>query len=169
VTRTRRSRVSEVVESKQERASSGGSTGLAKSGSSESSPLESDGGKTAIADSVVSKIAGIATREVSGVHQMGAGAARALGAVRDKLPGVGGANAGVTQGVSVEVGERQAAIDLDIVTEYGVSIPDVADAVRHNVTERVTRMTGLEVTEINISVDDIYLGDEGSDEEPRVQ
>jgi uncharacterized alkaline shock family protein YloU len=160
--------MADTVEARSEgRESTGASSkALERSGGS---ALESDGGKTAIADSVVSKIAGIATREVAGVHQMGAGAARAFGAVRDKLPGVGGASAGITQGVSVEVGERQAAIDLDIVTEYGASIPDVAEAVRQNVSQRVTRMTGLEVTEINISVDDIYLGDEESDGEPRVQ
>ena len=118
---------------------------------------------------MVSKIAGIATREISGVHDMGAGTARALGAVRDKLPGMGGPGSTATQGVSVEVGELQAAIDLDIVAEYGVSIPDVANSVRRNVIQRVQTMTGLEVTEVNVSVDDIFLGDEESDGEPRVQ
>lgn len=140
---------------------------LAKSGGS---VLTTNEGKTTIADGVVSKIAGLAARDVSGVHQMGAGTARALGAVRDRIPGVGGgASAGATQGVSVEVGERQAAIDLDIVAEYGVSIPDVANAVRRNVMQAVQKMTGLEVTEVNVSVDDIYLGEEESNEEPRVQ
>jgi uncharacterized alkaline shock family protein YloU len=127
------------------------------------SPLLSERGKTSIADSVVSKIAGIATREIAGVHSMGSGAARALGAIRDKLPGSGPAR-GITQGVSVEVGERQAAIDLDIVVEYGVPIVDVANAVRDNVSSRVERMTGLEVTEVNVTVDDIYL--ESDEEEP---
>ena len=128
-----------------------------------SSPLLSERGKTSIADSVVSKIAGIATREISGIHAMGSGAARALGSIRDKLPG-GGPARGVTQGVSVEVGERQAAIDLDVVVEYGVPIVDVANAVRDNVSSRVERMTGLEVTEVNVTVDDIFLEDE--EEEP---
>jgi uncharacterized alkaline shock family protein YloU len=134
-----------------------------------SSALVSSGGKTAIADSVVSKIAGIATREISGVHDMGAGTARALGAVRDKVPGMGGPGSTATQGVRVEVGELQAAIDLDIVAEYGVSIPDVASSVRRNVIQRVQSMTGLEVTEVNVSVDDIFLGDEESNGDPRVQ
>ena len=67
-------------------------------------------GKTSIADSVVSKIAGVAAREVSGVHEMGRGAARAFGTIKEKLPGTSGPS--VTQGVSVEVGERQAAVDL---------------------------------------------------------
>ena len=120
-------------------------------------------GKTSIADSVVEKIAGVAAREVSGVHEMGRGAARAFGTIKEKLP-VGGSGPNVTQGVSVEVGERQAAIDLDVVVEYGVPIVDVANAVRDNVSSRVERITGLEVTEVNVAVDDIYL--ESEEEEP---
>lgn len=127
------------------------------------SPLHSERGKTSIADSVVSKIAGLATREITGIHAMGTGTARAMGAIRDKLPG-SGTTRGVSQGVSVEVGERQAAIDLDVVVEYGVPIVDVANAVRDNVSSRVERMTGLEVTEVNVTVDDIYV--EGEEEEP---
>ncbi len=123
-------------------------------------------GKTSIADSVVSKIAGVAAREVSGVHEMGRGAARAFGTIKEKLPGT---STNVTQGVSVEVGERQAAIDIDLVVEYGVSIPDVSQAVRDNVIQRVERMTGLQVTEVNVSVDDVYLGDDSEPEPPRVQ
>jgi len=125
-------------------------------------------GKTSIADSVVEKIAGVAAREVSGVHEMGRGAARAFGSIKEKLP-VGGAGPNVTQGVKVEVGERQAAIDIDLVVDYGVSIPDVAQAVRDNVIQRIERMTGLQVTEVNISVDDVFLGDDTSPEPPRVQ
>jgi uncharacterized alkaline shock family protein YloU len=124
-------------------------------------------GKTSIADSVVSKIAGVAAREVSGVHEMGRGAARAFGTIKEKLPGTSGPS--VTQGVTVEVGERQAAIDIDLVVEYGVSIPDVSQSVRDNVIQRVERMTGLQVTEVNISVDDVYLGDDSEPEPPRVQ
>ena len=125
-------------------------------------------GKTSIADSVVEKIAGVAAREVSGVHEMGRGAARAFGTIKERLP-VGGSGPNMTQGVSVEVGERQAAIDIDLVVEYGVSIPDVSQAVRDNVIQRIERMTGLEVTEVNISVDDVYLGDDSEPEPPRVQ
>jgi uncharacterized alkaline shock family protein YloU len=131
--------------------------------------LVTDHGRTSIADSVVAKIAGIAAREMHGVHEMGSGAARAVGAIREKISSSG--RSGVTQGVSVEVGERQAAIDLDLVVEYGVSILDLSDGVRRNVISRVESMTGLEVTEVNITVDDIYLGDDepSSDEEPRVR
>jgi uncharacterized alkaline shock family protein YloU len=125
-------------------------------------------GRTSIADSVVEKIAGVAAREVSGVHEMGRGAARAFGTIKEKLP-VGGAGPNVTQGVKVEVGERQAAIDIDLVVDYGVSIPDVSQSVRDNVIQRVERMTGLQVTEVNISVDDVFLGDDSPPEPPRVQ
>ncbi|HVL06494.1 MAG TPA: Asp23/Gls24 family envelope stress response protein [Acidimicrobiales bacterium] len=126
-------------------------------------------GRTSIADSVVEKIAGVAAREVSGVHEMGRGAARAFGTIKEKIP-VGASGPNMTQGVKVEVGERQAAIDIDLVVEYGVSIPDVAQAVRDNVIQRIERMTGLEVTEVNVSVDDVYLGgDDSPPEPPRVQ
>jgi uncharacterized alkaline shock family protein YloU len=133
-----------------------------------SNALKTDQGTTTVADSVVAKIAGIAAREVSGVHQMGAGAARAFGALKEKLP-VGGSEPAPAQGVSVEVGEKEAAIDLDLVVEYGVSIPELSRAVRHNVIQRVERMTGLSVTEVNISIDDIYLGEDKDEANQRVQ
>ncbi|MFP8887190.1 MULTISPECIES: Asp23/Gls24 family envelope stress response protein [Streptomyces] len=130
-------------------------------------------GKTTIADGVVEKIAGMAAREVDGVHAMGAGASRAFGAMRDRVPGGGGGQS-VTRGVKVEVGETQAAIDLDIVVEYGVSITDVANDVRENVIGSLERMTGLEVVEVNVTVDDVKLPDDKDEEEqpeqrPRLQ
>ena len=131
--------------------------------------LESSEGKTSIADGVVSKIAGIAAREVSGVYRLGGGTARAFGAIRERIPGSSGPN--VAQGVSVEVGEKQTAVDLDVVVEYGVSIPDLAAAIRRNVISSLERMTGLEVTEVNVSVDDIHLpeDDETEQQPARVQ
>ncbi|MFE6509192.1 Asp23/Gls24 family envelope stress response protein [Nocardioides sp. NPDC057767] len=122
--------------------------------------LASEYGRTSISDTVVSKIAGIAAREISGVHDLGGGAARAAGAIRERIPG---SRTNLGQGVAVEVGERQAAADLDIVAEYGTSIPDLASAIRRNVKASVERMTGLEVTEVNITVHDVYLEDETSD------
>ncbi len=142
-------------------AGTGASSAMTPAGSG--SPLLTEQGRTTIADSVVAKVAGTATREIPGVHAMGAGRARALAGLKEKLPGTS-STPSVTQGVSVEVGERQAAVDLDVVVEYGVPIVDVANAVRDNVSSRVERMTGLEVTEVNVTVDDIYLESEG--EEP---
>ncbi|GAA3763546.1 Asp23/Gls24 family envelope stress response protein [Salinactinospora qingdaonensis] len=122
------------------------------------------GGHTSVADQVVAKIAGMAAREVGGVYRMGSGAARAFGAVRDRIPGAG-TTSNAARGVAVEVGESQTAIDIDLVVDYGAAIPDLAGAVRRNVITGVERMTGLEVTEVNIAVDDIHLPDEGEDSE----
>ncbi len=121
------------------------------------SALVTQYGRTTIADSVVAKIAGIATRDVSGVFAVGGGAARAVGAIRGRIPG---ARINHTQGVSVEVGERQAAVDLQIVAEYGVPIAELAEAIRGNVIASIERMTGLEVKEVNIDVQDVHLPQE---------
>ena len=138
------------------------------------SVLVTEQGKTTIADAVVAKIAGIATREVSGVHTLGGGTARAVGALRERIPG---GRTNHSQGVAVEVGERQAAVDIQLVAEYGVSIADLSAGIRRNVISAVERMTALEVTEVNIEVQDVYLPsddeqDESADDQrdsPRVQ
>ncbi|KUJ40819.1 Asp23/Gls24 family envelope stress response protein [Streptomyces sp. NPDC093228] len=117
-------------------------------------------GRTTIADGVVEKIAALAARDMPGVHDLGGGLSRTFGAVRDRVPG--GSKA--TRGVKAEVGEVQTALDLEIVVEYGVSIADVARAVRENVIVAVERMTGLEVVEVNIAVGDVKLPDERDDE-----
>ncbi|MCO5995448.1 Asp23/Gls24 family envelope stress response protein [Actinoallomurus rhizosphaericola] len=130
--------------------------------------LVGEHGKTSIADAVVAKVAGMATREVPGVYAMGSGLSRAVGAVRERLPRAGGPS--ITRGVMVEVGERQTAIDLDMIVEYGVSIPDLANGVRRNVISAVEKICGLEVTEVNITVGDVHLPDEEAEPaEPRVQ
>src|SRR6476659_8502569 len=126
-------------------------------------PLATDDGKISVSQSVVQKIAGRACREVAGVHAMGTGATRAFGAIRERIPGSSGPN--VAQGVGVEVGESQAAIDLDIVIEYGVSIAELGRSIQRNVKQSVERMTGLEVVEVNVAVDDVHI--EGDDEQDR--
>ncbi len=127
------------------------------------SVLQSPQGNTTIADEVVSKIAGLAAREVSGVHALGGGAARAFGSLRDRIPG---ASTSTGRGVNVEVGETQAAVDLDVVAEYGVSIADLARSIRKNVISSVESMTGLEVVEVNVSVNDIHLPSDDVDDQP---
>lgn len=122
-------------------------------------------GRTTIADGVVEKIAGLAARDVVGVHAMGSGLARTFGAVRDRVPG---GSKSVARGVKAEVGEVQTALDLEIVVDYGVAIADVARAVRENVIAAVERMTGLEVVEVNIAVSDVKLPQE-EDEEPELR
>ena len=93
---------------------------------------------------------------------MGGGVSRAYGAIRERIPG-GGTGASNIAGVQVEVGEKQAAVDLDLVVEYGASIVELARAVRRNVITAVERMTGLEVIEVNIAVNDIHLPEEDDD------
>ncbi|TWS20821.1 Asp23/Gls24 family envelope stress response protein [Tsukamurella asaccharolytica] len=113
-------------------------------------------GSTRIADVVVAKIAGIAAREVDGVHDLGGGAARVVGRIRETLPGA----ADLTQGVTVEVSEKQATIDVAIVAEYGVAIHDLASGIRSNVIDAVESTTGLSVTEVNVTVHDVHVADE---------
>jgi uncharacterized alkaline shock family protein YloU len=134
-----------------------------REGGERASALASEHGSTTIADQVVAKIAGIATRNVQGVYAVGGGAARAFGAIREYIPGSG---SDTTSGVHVEVGERQAAVDLDLVADYGVSIADLAQAVRRSVITSIERMTGLEVTEVNIDVNDVHLPDDDPDPGP---
>ena len=87
--------------------------------------LTGPSGTTVIVDPVVAKIAGIAAREVPGVHALGGGAARVVGMVREAI-----GTADLTQGVKVEVGETQVAADVTIVVEYPLPLQQVANAVR---------------------------------------
>jgi len=130
--------------------------------------LVTDAGTTRIADAVVAKIAGLAARDIPGVFSMGTGMARRMGQLKSIIPG-GGESTSASQGVSVQVGEKEAAIDLDIVTWYGQSIVDISDAVRRNVVGQVEGMTGLKVVEVNIQVDDIQVESEQPAAPPRVQ
>ncbi|MGC4933015.1 Asp23/Gls24 family envelope stress response protein [Gordonia sp. DT30] len=127
-------------------------------------------GKTVIADAVVAKIAGIATREIDGVHDVGGAAERVVGRVREVIPGT---SVSTTQGINVEVGEKQAAVDVSIVADFGVAIHQLAAAIRRNVINAIESMTGLEVTEVNVTVHDVSFGDDDDDEDsdatPRVQ
>jgi len=122
-------------------------------------------GKTTIADGVVSKVAGIAAREVPGVFALGGGASRALGAIRGAV-----GQDDMSQGIKVEVGETQAAVDVTIVVEYPAPIQQVSDAVRAQVTNAINRIVGLEVVEVNVLVNDVHLpaDDQGEQDEPRV-
>jgi uncharacterized alkaline shock family protein YloU len=125
------------------------------------SVLATSQGKTTIADTVVSKIAGLSAREVNGVYALGGGASRIVGSIRERIPG---ATVNHSQGVSVEVGEKQAAVDIEIVADYGVAIADLASGIRRNVIAAIEKMTGLEVTEVNITVNDVHVEDDSDDD-----
>lgn len=124
-----------------------------------------EAGKTTIVDPVVAKIAGIAAREVPGVHALGGGAARVLGNIREAV----GAK-DFAQGVRVEVGEKEVAVDLQIQVDYPEPLQRVAAEVRSAVAEAITELVGLKVAEINVTVVDVYIpGDDDDAEESRVQ
>ncbi len=132
-----------------------------RQGRQQQSPLQSGRGATSIGDAVVAKIVGIAAQEVEGV-QTGGGTARAIGGFLDSVPGpVSGVGGGSqTRGVSVEVGAEEAAADLSMAVEYGRPIPRTTEAVRNNVIDRVENLTGLRVTEVNITVNDVLFPEE---------
>ncbi len=127
-------------------------------------------GKTIINDGVVAKIAGIAAREVPGVYALGGGAARALGAIRDAIN-----TTDLSQGISVEVGETQVAVDVTLVADYPVALQEVADRARAAVTKAIETLVGMDVTEVNITVNDVHIpsdddtADTDSGTEARVQ
>ncbi len=123
--------------------------------------LETDKGITTVADGVVAKLAGQAVREVEGVAAMGTTFRRLIGRAK---PG----QESLAQGVNVEVGKKEAAIDVVITVRYGYAIPTLAQEVRENVITRVETGTGLIVKEVNIEVDDM-LFDDDTPAESRVQ
>jgi uncharacterized alkaline shock family protein YloU len=131
------------------------------------SALQSSRGTTTVGEGVVLKVAGIAASEVAGVYALGGTAARAVGSLTSRV-GIGDER---TQGVSVEVGETEAAVDLTVVVEYGESIPKVAHAIRENIVRRIEGITGLKTTEVNITVNDLHFaGDDREEDRPsRVQ
>jgi uncharacterized alkaline shock family protein YloU len=129
------------------------------------SPLQTERGSTSISDSVVSKIAGIASQEVDGVR-MGSGGSQAVSGILGSITGGGGSQ---TQGVSVEVGQEEAAIDLTLTAEYGKSIPQLAEAVRRNVANRVESLVGLRVNEVNITVSNIFFPQAEAEQERQRQ
>jgi uncharacterized alkaline shock family protein YloU len=124
---------------------------------SQGSPLQSERGRTSISDSVVSQIAGVAAQEVEKV-QMAGGTTAAVGGFLQSVTGSSSGN--YARGVTVEVGEEEAAIDLTMVVEYGYSIPQLTEAARRNVINRVESLTGLRVTEVNITVNDVQVPEE---------
>ena len=132
-------------------------------GREQQSPLISDRGRTTIADTVVQQVAGIAAQEVEKV-QMGGGSSAAVGgflqSVTSSVTGSSSGGGNYTRGVSVEVGEEEAAIDLTMAVEYGQSIPQLTEAARRNVINRVESLLGLRVTEVNITVNDVQVPEE---------
>ncbi|NUT02874.1 MAG: Asp23/Gls24 family envelope stress response protein [Hamadaea sp.] len=120
--------------------------------------LAADRGKTHIRHEVVEKIAGIAAREVPGVYDLGGDVARMFSAVKERI-GLGDADA--DQGVKVTLEGRTAQIDVTIVIEFGYVVHSVTDTVRVKVINSVENLLGLEVTGVDVIVDDVHVADDG--------
>lgn len=119
-------------------------------------------GSIRIADEVVGIIAGLAATEVEGVAGMSGGV---VGGIAELL-----GRKNFAKGVKVEVGEKEAAVDLYIIMKYGVRIPDVALTVQENVKRAIETMTGLAVVEVNIHVQGVsFPTEEPKEEEVRVR
>ena len=111
-------------------------------------------GAIRIADEVVSIIAGLAATEVDGIAGMSGGIA---GGIAEML-----GRKNFAKGVKVEVGEKEAAVDLFIIVKYGVRIPDIALAVQENVKQAIETMTGLSVVEVNVHVQGVGFPEENA-------
>lgn len=138
-------------------------------GSSTKHGTATSGGKNTIAEGVVEKVAGIAAREVPGVHDLGNGAARALGAIRHAI---NAQDRG--QGISVEVGEKQVAADVTVVAEYPVALQKLAGNIRSAVSDAISSVVGMEASEVNVTVSDVHIPSDDADDtedesESRVQ
>ena len=126
------------------------------------SPLKTDRGTTTISQAVVSSIAAAVVQEVAGVEPtVGRGGATLPG---DNSPTVGEFFGGLTgtpgsrsRGVSVEVGEEEAAVDLTVTVPYGRSIPEITQKMRDTMIKRIENLAGLRVTEVNITVRDVFI------------
>lgn len=109
-----------------------------------------------ISDEVVSVIAGMAVSEVSGVASMAGGFA---GGISEVLSG----KKNLSKGIKVEVGEKETKIDVNIIVEYGVRIPDIAFDIQNRVKKAVENMTGLKVLEVNVHVQGVNTTGETDD------
>lgn len=118
-------------------------------------------GNVRIADEVVAIIAGMAATEIAGVAGMSGGLVGGIAEILGKK--------NLAKGVKVEVGEREAAVDLYMIMEFGARIPDVALEVQENVKQAIESMTGLEVVEVNVHVQGVEFPKESREEEIRVR
>lgn len=118
-------------------------------------------GTISIADEVVKIVAGLAAIDIKGVAGMSGGL---TGGITELL-----GKKNLSKGIKVEVGKKEAAIDLFVILEYGVRVPEVAMEIQRSVKEAVEQMTGLEVIEVNVHVQGVSFAAEAKEEEHRVR
>jgi uncharacterized alkaline shock family protein YloU len=114
------------------------------------------GGNIRISDDVVATIAGMAALETPGIAGMSGGISEGLA---KRLSGKN-----VQKGVSVEVGQLEAAIDLRVIVQFGIPIQSVCRQLQDNVRQAVENMTGLHVVEVNVKVEGVAFKDEEKEE-----
>lgn len=131
------------------------------SGVGEANQVSTEIGSIKIANEVVAIIAGLAATEVPGIAGMSGGV---VGGIAEML-----GRKNLSKGVKVEVGQREAAIDLSVIVEFGVRIPDIALQVQEKVKEIVEQMTGLKVVEVNVYVQGVSFSPAEPEEESRVR
>lgn len=137
-------------------------------GQQNQSPLQTERGSTTIQENVVSKVAGLAAQEIDGVR-MGGGGSQAAAGFLGGITGGGGGGGGATRGVGVEVGQEEAAVDLTLTAEYGKSIPQLSEAVRRNVINRIENLVGLRVTEVTILVSNVFFPQEEQGQQQQLE
>ena len=123
--------------------------------------LNNELGTIRIADEEVRIIAGLAATEVEGVAGMSGGIAGGIAEILGRK--------NFSKGVKVEVGEKEAAIDLYIIVKYGVRIPDIALNVQEAVKAAIENMTGLRTVEVNVHVQGVGFPEDVKTEEVRVR
>ncbi|MFT2752623.1 Asp23/Gls24 family envelope stress response protein [Clavibacter sp. Sh2088] len=117
-------------------------------------------GDTTVTDGVIAKVAGLAVRDIPGVHSLGGGAARVIGQLRDRI-----GQTDLTQGIAVDAQEEGVSFQVTLVAEYGVPLQDVAADVRAAISDAVTELVGRTVTRVDVTVADIVMPGEGSDDD----
>lgn len=118
-------------------------------------------GSIRIADEVVKVIAGLAATEVPGIAGMSGGV---VGGITEML-----GRKNLSKGVKVEVGEKEAAVDMFVVVDYGTRIPDVAGRIQENVKKAIESMTGLTVVEVNVNIQGVNFSQEAKEDDHRVK
>ncbi|PVE70155.1 Asp23/Gls24 family envelope stress response protein [Priestia megaterium] len=104
-------------------------------------------------DQVIKKIAGIAANEIKGILSMSGGF---MSGLTDRFR----STEDITKGINAEVGEKQVALDLKVIVEYGKNVPAIFSETVNNVKKSVHEMTGLEVVEVNMHVEDVMTRSE---------
>ncbi|OQO72636.1 stress response regulator Gls24 [Enterococcus faecalis] len=128
----------------------------------ETNKVEVVEGKLTYEDKVIQKIIGISIEEVEGLLTVGGG-------FFSNLAGKLVNTDDVTSGIDVEVGEKQVAVDLDIVAEYGKDIHKIYNEMKEIITKEVKNMTGLEVIEVNVNVVDIKTEEQHEEDSVTLQ